>query len=40
MVVDEEGHAHSACLQWEGFPFVLCGVLSAAGYPNLPLYVG
>jgi hypothetical protein len=20
MVVDEEGHAHSACLHWEGFP--------------------
>jgi hypothetical protein len=40
MVVDEEGHAHSACLHWEGFPSILWGVLSAAGYPNTPLYVG
>jgi hypothetical protein len=40
MEVDEEGHAHSACLHWEGFPSILWGVLSTAGYPNLPLYVG
>jgi hypothetical protein len=40
MVVDKEGHAHSACLHWEGFPSILWGVLSTAGYPNPPLYVG
>jgi hypothetical protein len=28
MVFDEEGHAHSACLHWEGFPSILLGVLS------------
>jgi hypothetical protein len=39
MVVDEEGHAHSACLHWEGFPS-MWGVLSTAGYLNPPLYVG
>jgi hypothetical protein len=40
MVVDEEGHAHSTCLHWEGFPSILWCVLSTAGYPNPPLYVG
>jgi hypothetical protein len=40
MVVDEEGHAHPTCLHWEGFPSILWGVLSAAGYLNPPLYVG
>jgi hypothetical protein len=39
-VVDEEGHVHSACLHWESFLSILWGVLSAAGYPNPPLYVG
>jgi hypothetical protein len=40
MMVDVEGHAHSACLHWKGFPSILWSVLSAVGYPNLPLYVG
>jgi hypothetical protein len=39
MVMDEEGHAHSACLHCEGFPSILWRVLSAVGYPNPPLYV-
>jgi hypothetical protein len=39
-VVDEEGHAHSECLHWEGFPSILWGVLSTTSYLNPPLYVG
>jgi hypothetical protein len=40
MVVDEEGHAYSTCQHWEGFTSILWSVLSAARYPNPPLYVG
>jgi len=37
VVVDEQGHIHSACLHWEFMPTLLWEMLSAAGYPNLPL---
>ena len=40
VVVDEQGHIHSACLHWEFMPALLWEMLSAAGYPNLPLYGG
>ena len=40
VVVDEEGHFHSACLHWDGMPRLLWEMLSAAGYPHPPLYEG
>jgi hypothetical protein len=40
MVMDENGCVHSECLHWEGFPFILWDVMSAAGYPIPPRYVG
>jgi hypothetical protein len=40
MVVDEDGCMHSECLHWEGFPSILWDIMSAAGYPSPPHYVG
>ena len=40
VVIDEQGHVHSACLHWDGLPRRLWELLSAAGYPQPPLYEG
>ena len=40
VVVDKQGHFHSACLHWDGMPCLLWEILSAAGYPHPPLYEG
>jgi hypothetical protein len=40
MGVDEEGCVQSECLHWEGLPSILWDVLSAAGYPSPPRYMG
>jgi len=40
MVFDEDGHAHSECIHWEGFPSILWEVMRDAGYPSPPHYVG
>ena len=40
VMVDEQGHIHSACLHWEGMPRLLWEMLSAAGYPHPPVYEG
>jgi len=40
VVIDEQGHVHSACLHWDGLPRHLWELLSAAGYPQPPLYEG
>ena len=40
MVIDEHGHVHSACLHWDGLPRRLWELLSAAGYPQPPIYEG
>ena len=40
MVVDTQGHVHSACLHWDGFPRRLWELLSAAGYLQPPIYDG
>ena len=39
-MIDEQGHVHSACLHWDGLPRRLWELLSAAGYPQPPLYDG
>ena len=39
-VIDEQGHVYSACLHWDGLPRRLWKLLSAAGYPQPPLYDG
>ena len=39
-VIDEQGHMHSACLHWDRLPHRLWELLSAAGYPQPPLYDG
>ena len=39
-VIDEQGHVHSACLHWDKLPHRLWELLSAAGYPQPPLYEG
>ena len=38
--VNEQGHMHSACLHWDRLPRHLWELLSAAGYPQPPLYEG
>ena len=40
VVIDEQGHVHSVCLHWDGLPRRLWELLSAAGYPQPPLYDG
>jgi len=40
VVIDEHGHMHSACLHCDGLPHCLWELLSAAGYPQPPLYDG
>ena len=40
VLVDEQGHVHSACLHWEGLPRCLWEFLSAAGYLQPPIYDG
>jgi len=40
VVMDAQGHEHSACLHWDGLPRRLWDLLSAAGYPQPPLYEG
>ena len=40
VVIDEQGHVHSACLHWDGLPRHLWELLSVAGYPQPPLYDG
>jgi len=40
LVVDAQGHVHSACLHWDGFPRRLWELLSAAGYLQPPVYDG
>ena len=40
LVVDAQGHVHSACLHWDGFPHRLWELLSAAGYLQPPIYDG
>ena len=40
LVVDTQGHVHSACLHWDGFPRRLWELLSAAGYLQPPIYDG
>ena len=40
LVVDAQGHVHSACLHWDGFPRRLWELLSAAGYLQPPIYDG
>ena len=39
-VIDEQGHVHSAFLHWDRLPCHLWELLSAAGYPQPPLYEG
>ena len=39
-MIDEHGHVHSVCLHWHGLPRCLSELLSAAGYPQPPLYEG
>ena len=38
LVVDAQGHVHSTCLHWDGFPRRLWELLSAAGYLQPPIY--
>ena len=40
LVVDAQGHVHSTCLHWDGFPRRLWELLSAAGYLQPPIYDG
>jgi len=40
VVVDEQGHVHSACLHWEGMPRLLWVLLHSVGYLHPPLYEG
>ena len=40
VVMDAQGHVHSACLHWDGLPRRRWELLSAAGYPQPPLYEG
>ena len=40
VVIDEHGHVHSAWLHWDGLSRLLCELLSAARYPQPPLYEG
>jgi len=40
LVVDAQGHVHSACLHWDRFPRRLWELLSAAGYLQPPIYDG
>ena len=40
VVIDAQGHVHSACLHWDGLPRRLWELLSAAGYPQPLLYDG
>jgi hypothetical protein len=40
VVIDEHEHVHSACLHCAGLPRRLWELLSAAGYPQPPLYEG
>ena len=39
-MIDQQGHVHSACLHGDGLPRRLWELLSAAGYPQPPLYDG
>ena len=40
LVVDAQGHVHSACLHWDRFPRRLWELLSVAGYLQPPIYDG
>ena len=40
VVIDKHGHMHSACLHLDGLLRHLWELLSAAGYPQPPLYEG
>ena len=40
VMMDAQGHVHSACLHWDRLPHHLWELLSADGYPQPPLYEG